>query len=166
MMNEQTILKRLALLLTTCFCIVLLAACGGNDDESASSSAAEGSSPTKSSLPAVATMPPARFAQPTSVIDKTKLQDETPQTNEGPDLALGERIYNKHCTECHGDDGQGVTDKGNSLTGTLAEEAEFDDLLRTAGQGTLGPTHQFGSNAISPSGMSALFAYTEQLVSP
>lgn len=164
MMNRQTELSRFRYLLIACFCLALLAACGGGDEEAVVESAS--STPTaKAGGAAVPTMPSARFAQPTSVIDKSKLQDNESE-DEGPDLELGERVYTKHCSECHGDDGTGVADKGGALAGTLTTGAEFDDLLRTGGQGQLGPTHLFGPTAISPSGMEALYEYTVQLVGP
>jgi len=138
---------------------LLLAACGGKEVKE---------TPISTSQP-VATMPPARFtavaeqsaAKNTSVAPNAEaLTTPTPDVN----VSRGERIYaNKKCGDCHGAQGEGVADKGKALAGTTLTNEEFDTVLRTGGQGELGPDHLYGQSAISPSGMTALYAFVASL---
>lgn len=140
----------------------LLAACGGqgsSNDPAAGGSAA----------PAVPTMPSGQFRAvgEQSGLTTTVTLTATTSTTESavadaptPDLARGEAAYVKNkCGDCHGAAGEGVTDKGNALVDMALPFAEFDKLLRTGGG--LGNTHIFGRSAVSPSGMEALYAYTQ-----
>jgi mono/diheme cytochrome c family protein len=78
------------------------------------------------------------------------------------DLTRGANAYARNnCAECHGENGEGVAGKGAAIAGITLTEDEFADLLRTGGG--LGNTHIFGPSAISPGGMSALYAYVQSL---
>ncbi|RIK37745.1 MAG: hypothetical protein DCC55_23305, partial [Chloroflexi bacterium] len=78
------------------------------------------------------------------------------------DLERGARSYERNqCGSCHGERGEGVEGKGAAIAGTTLSEREFENLLRTGGG--LGNTHIFGPSAISPAGMSALYAYVQSL---
>jgi mono/diheme cytochrome c family protein len=141
--------------------MVLLVGCGGGSGAGSSSSAAKD----------VPTMPAARFAMPTTMITvapgatlTATVAAATPAPAETPDLARGERLYaSKGCAECHGDKGEGVAGKGSAVAGTPLDAQTFDDLMRTGGDGKLGPDHLYGPSAISPSGMAALHAWLQSL---
>lgn len=146
----------------TLFLVVILfaiAACGGN---------AEDAAPVATSRP-VPTMPPARF---TAVAEQSASQN----TNVAPkvetlvtptvdaSLSRGELVYtNKKCGDCHGAQGEGVADKGKALVGTALEFQRFEDILRTGDNGALGNEHLYGASAISPSGMTNLYAFVASL---
>ena len=79
-----------------------------------------------------------------------------------PDLERGARSYTKNkCGDCHGEQGEGIDGKGKAIAGTTLAPQEFDTLLRT-GNG-LGAEHIFGPSAISPGGMTTLYAYVQSL---
>ena len=139
--------------------VFVIVACGG---------AAEDAAPAATSQP-VATMPPARF---TAVAE----QSASENTNVAPkadtlvtptadaSLSRGELVYtNKKCGECHGEQGEGVADKGNALAGTTLDFQRFEDILRTGDNGVLGNDHLYGPSAISPSGMTNLYAFVTSL---
>lgn len=139
--------------------VFVIVACGG---------AAEDAAPAATSQP-VATMPPARF---TAVAEQSASQN----TNVAPkadtlvtptadaSLSRGELVYNnKKCGECHGDQGEGVADKGGALAGTTLDFQKFEDILRTGDNGVLGNDHLYGASAISPSGMTNLYAFVTSL---
>lgn len=76
--------------------------------------------------------------------------------------ARGQELYlTRKCAECHGDNAEGVPDKGSALAGTTLSEQEFTDLLRTGGD--VGPDHLFGPMTISPSGVTAIHAWLQAL---
>ncbi|MCL4833784.1 MAG: hypothetical protein KJZ86_15175 [Caldilineaceae bacterium] len=138
---------------------VVIVACGGN---------AENAAPAATSQP-VATMPPAQF---TAVAEQSASQN----TNVAPkvetlvtptvdaSLSRGELVYkNKKCGDCHGAKGEGVADKGSALAGTTLEFQKFEDILRTGDNGILGNDHLYGASAISPSGMTNLYAFVTSL---
>jgi len=139
----------------------LLAACGGQSSGGAASSA--------DAAPVVPTMPSGQFKAVgeqsglTSTVNltaTTSLTAAAPANAATPDLARGEAAYVKNkCGDCHGAAGEGVTDQGNALTDMTLSYEEFDNVLRTGGG--LGNTHIFGRSAVSPSGMEALYAYTQ-----
>jgi mono/diheme cytochrome c family protein len=147
--------------------ILLLTACGGD-------APAQQSEAAPASLRAAPTMPPARFTpvaqqqfvdrSPTVAAASTE-SEATPTlaAAAGPDLTRGATVYQNRCASCHGEQGEGVADKGNALTNVELSSSEFDTLLRTGGSGRLGPDHLFGPNAISPSGMEALYAFVQSL---
>ena len=153
-------------------CLTLVAAgCGRNRDEEGSAGGAGLASST-----AVPTMPAARFAMPTSMIDSAKNSTTTVAageavtatvaagTPEAPavDLTRGQTIYtNRKCAECHGEQGEGVADKGKAVAGTALSLEEFTDVMRTGRD--IGPDHIYGPNAISPGGMEALHAWLQSL---
>ena len=139
--------------------VVVIVACGGN---------AENTAPAATSRP-VATMPPAQF---TAVAEQSGTQNK----NASPDvntlvtstadasISRGEFAYNgKKCGECHGAQGEGVAAKGKALAGTTLSFQKFEDILRTGGNGSLGNTHLYGLSAISPSGMTNLYAFVTSL---
>jgi mono/diheme cytochrome c family protein len=139
--------------------VLIVVACGG---------AAEDAAPAATSQP-VATMPPARF---TAVAEQSASQN----TNVAPkvetlvtptadaSLSRGELVYtNKKCGECHGEQGEGVADKGSALAGTTLDYTKFEDILRTGDNGVLGNDHLYGASAISPSGMTNLYAFVTSL---
>lgn len=112
-------------------------------------------------------LPTLNFKQPTSMIEKSTPEGDQSQATPAANLSQGERIYNnKKCGDCHGDQGQGVEDKGKGVAGMSLSEAEFTDIMRTGGKGKLGSDHLYGPQAISPSGMTALYAYIKSLPKP
>jgi mono/diheme cytochrome c family protein len=121
------------------------------------------SGPTPTSLLAVTPLTTHVFAQPTTLIKQaTSEATATPEAAANVDLSRGERTYQtKGCVDCHGAQGEGVADKAEKLAGTSLSEEEFTDLLRTGGAGKLGNDHLYGTQAISPSGMKALYAYVK-----
>jgi mono/diheme cytochrome c family protein len=154
--------------------ILLLAACGGNSSGQSSQSA-------PASLRPAPTMPAARFTPvssqvftgtvssstvSTSTVETVSDSDQptaTPAAVAGPDLSRGATVYENRCASCHGDQGQGVADKGSDITDFELSLSEFDTLLRTGANGRLGPDHLFGPSAISRSGMEVLHAYVQSL---
>ena len=132
---------------------LLLFACGQSQPSSAE--------PTKDLL-AVTPLTTHVFKQPTTIIKETDTEKvETPEP-EAPaaDLSRGERSYtSKQCGDCHGAKGEGVEGKGKALAGISLTEEEFTDILRTGGG--LGNSHLYGTQAISPSGMEALYAFVK-----
>lgn len=146
--------------------IFTLSACGGSPADSV-----ERVAPTPLS---------ATFAMPTSMITPTPAEaaaDAAAQpdatattaapvaaTTPTPDLARGQTVYvNRKCGDCHGEEGVGIADKGATIAGTTLTLSEFTEILRTGGKGTLGNEHIFGPSAISPAGMSALYAWLQSL---
>ena len=91
---------------------LLVVACGGGNSESAT--------PTPDNAPTALS---AQFAAPTSMItpspamtETTDVQTPTPTV----DVSRGERVYvNQECGECHGEQGEGVPDKGSALAGDV-----------------------------------------------
>lgn len=168
---------RIRLLLLLLVVFLLLVACGRNR-ETDSGGAASGSQSASADRMAAPTMPSGQFTAVgeqsvltnTATLTQTEQSTETTATTQtvqtvsaaAPDLTRGEAAYTKNkCGDCHGAEGEGVADKGNSLVGmTLTLEA-FDAVLRTGGG--LGNTHIFGRSAVSPSGMEALYAYVQSL---
>ena len=157
-MNSYVI-SRMIFVLIPAWLALLLTACGG--------STSSGPTPTSTLAPTPLQF---EFKQPTTIIEeneeeKGEAEEEatsTPEPTPEVDLSRGERIYgNKGCGECHGEQLKGVADKGEKLTGSPLTEAEFTDILRTGGQGELGNDHLYGPQAISPSGMEALYAYVK-----
>jgi mono/diheme cytochrome c family protein len=148
------------LLVIMVFASVILSACGPSSalpDES-----------TADRL-AASPLPTLNFKQPTSMIEQSSPEAQGEATAAPPqaNLSQGERVYNnKKCGDCHGAQGEGVADKANGLAGTLLTEAEFTDILRTGAKGKLGNDHLYGTQAISPSGLAALYAYIKSLPKP
>lgn len=137
--------------------LLLPAACGGGDESAATTPVV------------VPTMPPARFTAVAeqSVVQATsvapKVESLTTPTADAS-LSRGETVYtNRKCGDCHGPAGQGVEGKGNPLAGTELTFQKFEDILRTGGNGSLGPDHLYGPSAISPSGMTNLYAFVANL---
>lgn len=139
--------------------IALIAGCGGSSGESAAVNTPQ----------VVATMPPARFtavaeqsaAQTSGVAPKAESLS-TPTVDAS--ISRGGTIYkNKKCGDCHGPQGEGVTDKGKALAGTALTFQAFETVLRTGGQGALGPDHLYGQSSISPSGVNTLYAFVASL---
>lgn len=132
---------------------LLLFACGRSQ---------AGSAQPTADLLAVTPLTTHVFKQPTTLIKEAAAEAEKVETPEAApaDLARGERSYTtKMCGDCHGAKGEGVEGKGKALAGTTLTEAEFTDVLRTGGG--LGNSHIYGPQAISPSGMEALYAYVK-----
>lgn len=139
--------------------LLMAVACGGGEESAA---------PAATSA-AVPTMPPARF---TAVAEQAaaqitnaapKVESLTTPTADAS-LSRGELVYtNRKCGDCHGAAGEGVADKGGPLAGTQLTQKEFEDILRTGGNGSLGPDHLYGPSAISPSGMGNLYAFIASL---
>jgi mono/diheme cytochrome c family protein len=98
------------------------------------------------------------------MIDATKVagSESTPEPGE-PDVEFGATTYARLCAECHGDEGEGVADKGQAVA-AMDSEAALEDLLRTGGG--YGPEHLFGPDKISPDGIMALHAFMETLPAP
>ena len=152
-------LRRLGVLFTFFGMIILvIAACGGSKD----------AAPAATSQP-VPTMPPAQF---TAVAEQSAAQslNASPKVESlvtptaDASVSRGELVYtNKKCGECHGTQGEGVADKGSALVGTTLEFQKFEDILRTGDNGALGNDHLYGASAISPSGMTNLYAFVTSL---
>lgn len=145
--------------------LMTVVGCGGGGSRDTGSTAA-----TAAPVP---TMPPARFtavAQQsitrTATLTTTALTETQTSANEAPavtvDLERGARAYERNkCGDCHGAQGEGVAGQGKAIAGTSLSEAEFTSILRTGGG--LGNTHIFGPQAVSPAGMSILYAYVQSL---
>lgn len=136
----------------------LLFACGRSDTSSPESGA---------NRLAATPLPTLTFKQPTTMIQAdAEAQAAVSSTGEA-DLARGERVYTaKKCADCHGAEGEGVAGKAKALAGTSLTEEAFTDILRTGSKGELGNDHLYGTQAISPSGMEALYAYIKSLPVP
>jgi mono/diheme cytochrome c family protein len=103
------------------------------------------------------------YEQPTTVITPSATTP-TPEATAGPDLTLGQRVYENKCASCHGEKGEGVQGKGKGIASWTMSASEFEDIQRTGGNGKLGNEHLFGMNQISPVGMSNLYAYVQSLL--
>jgi cytochrome c5 len=106
------------------------------------------------------------WKQPTSIIEGKETPAETPTLAGEEDklIARGRSSYEKlECGGCHGENAEGVPDKGSKLAGTALTEAEFRDILRTGEKGELGNEHLYGTSAISESGIGALYAFLQSL---
>lgn len=165
-------------LLALLFTALVVVACGGS---SSNTGGAEGDQPA-----AVPTMPRASFtavavqsvltgtgsltpsAELTATAQVTASTATTTTASAGTDpaaLERGARSYERNgCAECHGAAGEGVAGQAAAIAGTTLSETEFTDVLRTGGG--LGNSHIFGPSDISPSGMSALYAYVQSLSAP
>jgi mono/diheme cytochrome c family protein len=111
----------------------------------------------------------AAFQQPTTIIKEADSTTKSAEPAPTPTAALsrGETIYtNRNCGDCHGPQGEGVQDKGQPLVGTALTAEEFETILRTGGQGSLGNDHLYGTQSISPSGMAALYDFIKSLPAP
>ncbi|MBI3957378.1 MAG: c-type cytochrome [Chloroflexi bacterium] len=141
-----------------CLFALIAMACGG-----------DGSDAPPTTPQVVATMPPARFtavaeqsAAQTSGVSPKVESLSTPTVDAS--VSRGETIYNnKKCAECHGSQGEGVAGKGKALAGSTLTYQEFETVLRTGGQGALGPEHLYGQSSVSPSGMTTLYAFVASL---
>ena len=112
-------------------------------------------------------LPTLAFKQPTTMIQAAAEVTGTVAPGGEVDLGRGESIYSsKDCAGCHGAAGEGVAGKGKALAGTTLSEQEFTDVLRTGGKGELGNDHLYGVQAISPSGVTVLYAYIKSLSAP
>jgi mono/diheme cytochrome c family protein len=138
----------------------------------------EPAGPTPTPQPPVTPLS-AAFKQPTTIIKaaeeategeseaatEAEAEAETPTPTAAS--SRGETIYtNRSCGDCHGAQGEGVADKGSALAGTALTAGEFETILRTGGQGALGNDHLYGPQAISPSGMEALYEFVVSLPTP
>ena len=170
MERQQTVYKPIWALIFLLLCTMLLvAACGGG-------SSTEETGAGTGVQPVVPTMPPAKFTAvaeqhaitTTTVVSRTVALTQTTQTTQidAQSLERGAGIYaNRKCAECHGAQGEGVADKGSALAGTELPLQEFENILRTGGNGELGPDHLYGQSAISPGGMKILHAWLQSLPS-
>jgi len=163
MNNFAQINKRVGLGILLGALLLVSAACGASSTSSGGNTAVEA---------AVATMPSASF---TAVANQSVLTatvaitsaattttTEVVAVESSPDLERGARSYVKNeCGACHGEEGEGVADKGGAITGSTLTLQEFDTLLRT-GNG-LGAEHIFGPSAVSPGGVTTLHAYVQSL---
>jgi mono/diheme cytochrome c family protein len=157
-------------LLLALLALFLLAACGGGGSASGGE-AAEGAQSA-----VVPTMPPARFtavAQQSALTHTVTLTatmtvsaavagEEAASVPAAPPEVLerGARSYVRNkCGDCHGAQGEGVAGKGKAIVDLMLSEKEFERMLRTGGG--LGNSHIFGPSAVSPAGMSALFAFVQ-----
>lgn len=161
-MTDKALYARLLVFLALVLIGSSVLACGrGSGDASGSAE------PTRDLL-AATPLSDHVFKQPTSIITLPAVRETTTPLSEGaPDLARGESLYNsRRCAECHGVQGEGVAGKAEALAGLQLTEEEFTDVLRTGGRGSLGNEHLFGTQAISPAGMKALYAYIKSLPTP
>lgn len=164
--TQRTVCKPHGVRILLLICVLLLAACGGG-------SSTEETGAGTGVQPVVPTMPPAKFTAvaeqhaitTTTVVSRTVALTQTTQID-AQSLERGAGIYaNRKCAECHGAQGEGVTDKGSALAGTQLPLQEFETILRTGGNGELGPDHLYGQSAISPGGMKILHAWLQSLPS-
>jgi mono/diheme cytochrome c family protein len=133
-----------------------LFACGRSD-----------TAPTDTVRLAATPLPTLALKQPTTMIQAAGEAKASVSPTEEVDLARGERIYtSQKCADCHGAQGEGVAGKAKALAGTSLNEEAFIDILRTGGKGELGNDHLYGPQAISPSGVKALYAYIKSLSTP
>lgn len=143
--------------------VLFVAACGGGSSAGDTGAAAD-------VQPVVPTMPPAKFTAVaeqaitgTTTVSRTVALTQTTQVD-AQSLARGAGIYvNRKCGECHGAQGEGMADKGSALAGTKLTLQEFENTLRTGGNGKLGPDHLYGQSSISPAGMRTLHAWLQSL---
>ncbi|MBV7338678.1 cytochrome c [Chloroflexi bacterium TSY] len=140
--------------------LFLLVACSPSGGTSGSVSDNNTAANGKKEIP---TMPAARFTSVGNQSDTSNVRIETPAPAEEHeseiDLALGERVYNNHCAECHGE--LAVGGSAQALAGLAMELAELETLLRTGGE--LGPEHLFGTRKVSANGMTAMHGYLQAL---
>jgi cytochrome c5 len=107
------------------------------------------------------------WKQPTSIIQVNETPATATPAAGAADPALIERgkgLYEKkECNTCHGDNAEGIADKGSKLAGIEMTEEEFEDTLRTGGRGRLGNEHLYGTSAITSQGIQAIYAYLQSL---
>lgn len=143
--------------------LLLVAACGSRPPASEGSEEVTTSSGSSRSSSAVEAMPTASFksvGEQSNITTTTDVETEAVE-EEGPDLALGERVYGNNCADCHGAAAEGTPDKGSALAGLAQPYDQFEDLIRTGGD--LGPEHLFGTRAVSANGLEAMHAYLQSL---
>jgi len=166
-MRQPTRIRHIwtTLVLAMLLAALLAAACGGSAQPSGTGDA-ETPAPQGRGARVVPTMPPLQMAQPTTMINPTRVAElrATPSPEREADLELGAQVYARLCSECHGPEGEGVTDKGKTLTGLAMEEADLVTLLRTGGEA--GRDHLFGYDRISSEGITALHAWLRTLPAP
>lgn len=141
--------------------LLLLSACGSRPpvDEGGEETTA-GTSRGSSSMEAMPTASFKSVGEQSNITTTIDVETEAVE-EEGPDLALGERVYGNNCADCHGAAAEGTPDKGSALAGLSQPYAEFEDLIRTGGD--LGPEHLFGTRAVSVNGLEAMHAYLQSL---
>jgi len=136
----------------------ILAACGGNGGSSATA------------IPTSTIIPTYKFITQTPVgaIETAVATRGSEATSEAtaaansldPEVvARGKTRYDAlACATCHGENGEGVTDKGKALTSITYQSAEeFISFMRSGG--TIGPSHQYASNRLSTTGGTAVYQY-------
>ncbi len=168
-MQPKISLSQFAMTVAISISLLLVAACGGNT--ASSTGGATDSSGENSDQPVVATMPPAQFTAVANQSVTKTMGVTTTQAVTAPvavsasaeDLDRGARSYTKNkCNECHGEKGEGMAGKTTkTIAGTARSAEQFDNFLRTGGG--LGNDHIFGPSAISPGGMTVLYAYVKSL---
>ncbi len=160
-MNTNVNAKSYSYILAAVILLVIATACGSRPS---SSDTSDGGSETSSSAgSSLSEMPKVNFdsvAEQSGITTTTEIAAPSVDA-EGPDLALGERVYGNNCAECHGANAEGTPDKAAALVGLSQELAEFEDLLRTGGD--LGPEHLFGTLDVSVNGLEAMHAYLQSL---
>lgn len=153
---------------------LLLAACSGGATTQTTQQSAAGGGAQPIVVP---TMPPARFTPvPQQIAAGSSLTQTTTvtQTTAEPAATVDEQVLqrgatifvNRKCSECHGEQAEGITDKGTTLAGTQLTLSEFTTVLRTGKNGEIGPEHIFGPSAISPGGVEALHKWLQSLSTP
>jgi len=165
-MRRTVLLQILILLVVLSLSLVACRAKGGGATESVTTSTpgvtAETTRITDATAPATHV-----WKQPTTIIktqDTPAAATATPASADEETIARGKGIYERReCGQCHGDNAEGVPDKGAKLAGTSLTEVEFKDILRTGGKGELGNEHIYGITAISESGISAVYAFLQSI---
>lgn len=165
-MRRTALLQILVLLVVLSLSFVACRAQGGGATASVTTSTpgatAESTRITDASPPATHV-----WKQPTTIIkthDTPAAATATPAFADEEMIARGKGIYERReCGQCHGDNAEGVPDKGSRLAGTSLTEAEFKDVLRTGGKGKLGNEHLYGITAISEAGISAVYAFLQSI---
>jgi mono/diheme cytochrome c family protein len=152
----------------TLFGLMLMAfgACSGNAN-SGDNSANATSAPTQTLFPTYS------FAQPTVVPEFSTVAAATSTAASGTSIssngldpekvAKGLDRYTKlQCASCHGENGEGVTDKGKALTDFAMSQDDFITFMRSGG--SVGRSHQYATNRLSDSGGKNLYEYLKSLV--
>ncbi|MEM7131654.1 MAG: cytochrome c [Chloroflexota bacterium] len=142
--------------------MIVLVACGSRPSDRAYD---DDEPTTDSSDSGIQAMPTANFSsvgEQSGITITTNIEVPAEDAeDDGPDLAMGERVYGNRCAECHGPTADGIPDMAPTLIGLSLSLHEFEDLLRTGGD--LGPEHLFGTRVVSANGLAAMHAYLSSL---
>lgn len=140
--------------------VMLLVAC--------SPSGGQNEQPTSAPPATLTTIPFYNFVQPTLPPQMQTLAAATAAAgnSSGSSTAVsnpGQTIYTTlACNSCHGDKGEGVTDKGKALTSFSMSQDDFVSFLRSGG--TVGSTHIYSTDKLSDDDAKVLYTFLQSLV--